>query len=148
MFVLLAGLVFALSDRGGRATLKETEDAVIINGEGKALLGIRGDQAKFKLWVRGLPYLIDTGDLEESGVKQYHFYEAWLITNDDKKISMGAFNVDRNGRAKMEHVFDIDQVRDRTGNLVELRDVNKVIVTVEKQDGDNMPGETILVGEI
>jgi len=109
-------------------------------------VGVRGDQVKFKLQVRGLPYLIDTGNYEGEGSKEYHFYEAWLMT-EDAEISMGAFNVDKKGRAKIEYVFDINQVRDRDGNLIDLMDVNKAMVTVEKQDANVMPGEIILEGE-
>jgi len=147
VFVLFIGVVFALGERGGRVTLKEAEDAVIIDGNGKVMLSIRGDQVKFKLWVKGLPYLIDTGGLEGAGVKEYHFYEAWLITEENDEISMGAFNVDKKGRAKIEYIFDINQVRDRDGNSVDLEDVDRAKVTVEKQDGKIMPGEIILEGE-
>jgi len=147
VFVLFIGIVFALGERGGRITLEEADDAVIIDGEGKVLVSVRGDEAKFKLRVKGLPYLIDTGDYEGIGSKKYHFYEAWLITEEDKMISMGAFNVDRKGRAKVEYIFDIDQVRDREGNLIDLEHVNKAMITVEEQDANIMPGEIILIGE-
>jgi len=147
VFVLFVGIVFSLGDRGGRVTLEEADGAVIPDGEGKVLVNVRGDQVKFKLQVRGLPYLIDTGDYEGTGSKEYHFYEAWLITEENEMISMGAFNVDRKGRAKLEYVFDINQARDREGNLIDLMDINKAMVTVEKQDANVMPGEIILEGE-
>lgn len=148
VFILVIGIVFAVSDRGGRATLIEAEDTVIIDGEGKAVVSVRGDELKFRLQVRELPFLIDTGDLEVPGVKEYHFYEAWLVTEEDDMVSMGAFNVDKSGKARTEAVFDVTQLRNRQGDLVDIGDVEMVMVTAEKQDGDNMPGDIILEGEI
>jgi len=147
VFILVIGIVFALGDRGGRVNLEEADNAVIPDGGGKAIVSVRGDEVKFKLSVNGLPFLIDTGDLEKPGVKKYHFYEAWLVTDSDEMISMGAFNVDKSGRASIENVFDIGQVRDRQGNLMEIKNIERTMITTETQDGNNMPGETILIGE-